>query len=139
VITIQEATTFRAREVVAKSEFANDPKAVNLLRDCLIRSSVRHMGMVDGKIACMWGLVPQTILSNQAYLWLITTDIAIEHKFLLVRYSQLFVEKALEHYPVITGHCAAGDFKAKRWLRWLGAEFGDSDGKQITFKIERKE
>jgi|SRR5215469_1413324 len=138
MITIQEAPLYRTKEVIARSAVASVPGAEKKLRECLYRSTAKWIGYVDGEVACMWGLVPQSLLSDQAYLWLITTDIAAEHKFLLVRYSQLFVERALQAYPVITGHCEAGNYAAKRWLKWLGAEFGPSDGKQIVFAIRRK-
>lgn len=138
MIQIQEARAYEAWEVIEHSAFAQVPGAEATLKECLYRSSSSWIGLVDGKLACMWGLVPQTLLSNQAYLWLITTEIAAMHKFLLVRYSQMFIEKALMVYPVITGHVTAGNFSTKRWLRWLGAEFGHSDGKRLTFKIVRK-
>jgi hypothetical protein len=139
MITVKEATTYRVREVVARSEFANVPGAEEKLKECLYRSRERYIAWVDDEVGCMWGLAPQTILSDQAYMWLITTDIAAEHKFLLVRYSQMFVERALLSYKIITGHVEAGNTSAKRWLRWLGAEFGTSDGKLMTFAIRRKE
>ena len=138
MIQIQEAPSYMAKEIIANSEFAEVSGAETTLKECLFRSRERWLGMVDGEVACMWGLVPQTLLSNQAYLWLITTDIALEHKFLLVRYSQLFIEGALKHYSIITGHCEAGNYSARRWLKWLGAEFGESDGKKVTFVIKRK-
>ena len=138
MIQIQEATTFSARRVFQKSGIKSVPGAEETLDTLLIRSTVRHIGSVDGEVAAMWGLVPQSLLSNQAYLWLLTTDLAEEHKFLLVRYSQLFIEAALKNYEKITGHCEAGNFSAKRWVRWLGGEFGTGDGKLVPFVIKRK-
>lgn len=139
MIQIQEATSYSARQVFEKSGIKEVPGAEETLETLLTRSTVRHIGMVDGEVAAMWGLVPQSILSNQAYLWLLTTDLAEQHKFLLVRYSQLFVKQALKHYEKIVGHCRAGDFAAKRWVRWLGGEFKVGDGKKVPFVIKRKE
>ena len=138
MIQIKEATSFGARQVFEKSGIKDVPGAEETLDTLLIRSTVRHIGMVDGEVAAMWGLVPQSLLSNQAYLWLLTTDLAQEHKFLLVRYSQMFVESALKHYATIVGHCEAGNIPAKRWIRWLGGEFGAGDGKKVPFVIKRK-
>lgn len=138
MIQIQEATSYSARQVFEKSGIKDVPGAEATMDQLFIRSSVRHIGMVDGKVAAMWGLVPQSILSNQAYLWLLTTDLAEQHKFLLVRYSQMFVQQALTHYEKIVGHCEAGNFAAKRWIRWLGGEFGAGDGKKVPFVIKRK-
>lgn len=138
MIQIAEARALNVKDIIQSSEFREVPGAEEVLTECLYRSSVRCVGYVDDKPACVWGLIPRTILSNQAYLWLLTTEIAAEHKFLLVRYSQLFVEQALESYPTLYGHVEAGNAPAKRWLRWLGAEFGETDGKQINFVIRKK-
>jgi len=104
----------------------------------MFRSEEVRYGMVDGKIACVWGLIPPTLLSNKAYLWLLTTDIVAEHKFLFVRHSQRYVEEALKQYPIIVGDCLIGNASAMRWLRWLGAEFGEPDGGRIPFMIKAK-
>jgi hypothetical protein len=138
MIQIQEASPLKVREVISKSEFAGVAGAENTLRECLYRSTVRMAAYIDDEPACMWGLAPQSLLSNQAYIWLLTTDIAAGHKFLLVRYSQIFVQRALENYEMLTGHCEAGNLAAKRWLKWLGAEFGEGDGKRVPFVIRRK-
>jgi hypothetical protein len=138
MIQIREATSYSARQVFEKSGIKDVPGAEQTLDQLLIRSTVRHIGLVDGEVAAIWGLVPQSLLSNQAYLWLLTTDLAIEHRFLLVRYSQMFVEQALKHYERLVGHCEAGNYSAKRWIRWLGGEFGKADGKKVPFVIKRK-
>jgi hypothetical protein len=137
-VEIQEATSWGAKQCFEKSNIKEIPGAEKTVNECLTRSTVRHIGLANGEVACMWGLIPQSLLSNQAYLWLLTTDLALEHKFLLVRYSQMFVEQALKHYDKLVGHCEAGNFGAKRWVKWLGGEFGQPDGKRIPFVIKRK-
>lgn len=138
MINVAEARPLNLKSVIKSTEFADVPGADEVLNECLYRSSVRYVGYVDDKPACVWGLIPRSLLSNQAYLWLLTTDIAVEHKFLLVRYSQRFVEDALKTYECLYGHVEAGNFRAKRWLKWLGAEFGKADGKKVDFKIVRR-
>lgn len=91
-----------------------------------------------GELLGVWGLVPPTLLSDQAYLWLHTTEAAKEHEFILVRQSQIQVKKMLETYPRIVGQCLIEETRSIRWLKWLGAEFGDHDGRFVPFLIERK-
>ena len=86
----------------------------------------------------MWGLIPPTILSDNAYLWLLTTNIIAEHKFLFIRYSQRWVEDVLKIYPVLTGNVRIDNEPAKQWIKWLGAVFYESDGNMIRFTISRK-
>lgn len=116
-----------------KSEFD-----ASVMQQCLSASRIIYQGKIDGELACIWGLVPPTIMSNQAYIWLYTTEVADEHTFILVRYSQHMIEKMLEEFEALTGHCKAGDDRAIRWMKWLGAEFGKPQGKLVPFVIRRK-
>jgi hypothetical protein len=80
-------------------------------------------GYIDEKLVCCWGLIPPSIFSNVAYLWMYNTEMLAEHQFVFVRRSQIEVARMLQSYPTIVGHCVVGNDKAARWLKWLGAEF----------------
>lgn len=108
------------------------------LREALSRSQTVYQGKIDGEVACIWGLVPPTVMSDQAYIWLHTTEVADKHTFILVRYSQIMVAEILKEYESIVGHCRVDDERAIRWMRWLGAEFGRHDTRLIPFVIRRK-
>ena len=116
----------------------SDIEVETFKRFVLVSSKLRA-GVVDGKLICLWGLVPPTMLSDRAYLWMHTTDEAEKHEFLLVRHSQIEVRKMLEEYPRIVGQCELAATRSIRWLKWLGAVFGDHDGKLVPFEIVRKE
>lgn len=91
----------------------------------LTNSSRVWVGMKDGKILALWGLIPPTLLSDVAYLWMFHTEHLQEHVFVFVRHSQRAMEQILAEYPTVVGHCARDNTRAQQWLRWLGAEFGD--------------
>jgi hypothetical protein len=123
------------------SSFEGDKLAENELKifNSFIAASVAvYSGLVNDKVLCLWGLIPPTLLSDQAYLWLYTTPAAEEHQFILVRRGQIEMKKMLEEYPKIVGHCEVGAERSIRWLKWLGAEFGAADGKLIPFLIQRQ-
>lgn len=82
-------------------------------------------GAVDDQLVAMWGLIPPTLLSDTAYLWLFTTDHLRDHVFIFIRHSQRAVKAMLAEYPTIVGHTKINNTRAIQWLRWLGAEFGD--------------
>lgn len=124
-------------EIVQRSPEATGSEGELALANWLDNSEETWFGLVDGRIACVWGLVPPTIISDTAYLWLLTTDIVAEHKFLFIRHSQVAIEDALKRYPRIVGHVAHGNRAARRWLQWLGAEIGESDGKAHPFIIRK--
>lgn len=105
---------------------------------CLASTTTVWVGMVDGKFLCTWGLIPPTLLSDQAYLWLYTTDAIRDHEFIFVRKSQLVMEQMLERHKMIVGYAQAGADRSIRWLKWLGAVFGDPVGDLIPFVIRKK-
>jgi hypothetical protein len=106
---------------------------------CFDMSSAIWVGLIDDQLACIWGLIPPSLMSNQAYLWLYTTDVIKEHQFILVRHSQLVMEEILKRYKSVVGHVLVGkgDSKSVRWLKWLGAKFGEPDGQGVPFRIVR--
>lgn len=109
------------------------------MQRAMTNSSRVWLGCDDGRIIAVWGLIPPTMLSDRAYLWLYTTANLTEHTFLFIRNSQRAVQEMLEHYPVIVGHGLVGNTRSLRWLRWLGAQFGEPVGKFIPFEIRAEQ
>lgn len=101
-------------------------------------SDKTYVGLVDGEIVCIWGVMRQSLVANRGYLWLLVTEKAEAHKFLIIRYSQRIIDQLLNRYSMLIGECTIGDYRARKWMRLLGATFGQSDGKLIPFQIERK-
>ena len=109
-----------------------------IMDTCISMSSDVWTGLVDGEVACMWGVAPPSLMSTRAYLWLYTTDLVKENQFVFVRHSQVEIKKLLEQYDLIVGHCMLGATKSMRWLKWLGATFGEPDEDKIPFQIRKK-
>lgn len=97
-----------------------------------------YAGYVEGKIVCLWGVIRPSILSNRGYMWLLTTEEAEEHKFMLLRLSQRIIEDLATQYAVLCGECLVGDHKARKWMTLLGAKFGEVEGKSIPFQIVKR-
>lgn len=111
---------------------------IGVLQFCQSMSAEVWSGYVDGKLICCWGLIPPTLLSNQAYLWMHSTPAVRDHQFTLVRHSQRIIEQVLNRYEKIIGDCRVEASDSIRWLKWLGAEFSPSDGPYRSFTIRRK-
>lgn len=134
---IKRLTNAQAHEVIKEMELDEaNRKAIDF---CLLMSVMMWAGYIDKRLACVWGVVPPTLMSNQAYLWLHTTDLIKEHQFILVRHSQLVINEILKDYPSIVGHATIGASKSIRWLKWLGAKFGAPMGTSVPFRITRSE
>lgn len=103
----------------------------------IMNSSRVWAGLVDQKLVAMWGLIPPTLMSDVAYLWLVTTKHLDGHQFLFIRHSQRAIESMLAEYPEIVGHTLISNRAAQQWLRWLGATFGDPiNGTVYPFTIK---
>ncbi len=106
------------------------------MQRAMMNSAQLWVGSQDEKVLCVWGLIPPTLLSDRAYLWIRTTEYMNDHVFLFVRHSQRAVAELLKHYPIIVGHCLVSNHKAIRWLKWLKATFGQPQGQFIPFEIK---
>ena len=101
----------------------------------MMNSSQVQVYREGDNVLCFWGLIPPSLLSDRAYLWLYTTEYLKGHTFALIRHSQRAVEEMTRDFPLLVGHCAASATQSIRWLRWLRAEFGSPCGKLIPFQI----
>jgi hypothetical protein len=115
------------------------PKDEQTIIGSFMRQSVwAWIGKDDDEILCYMGLIPPTLLSDRAYLWLRTTEAMSEHIFVFVRYSQRVLAEMLQDFPAIGGHCEVSATKSIRWLKWLGANFGVPEGQLVPFTIRAK-
>lgn len=96
------------------------------------------IGLINEVPVCAWGLVPPSLISDRAYLWLYVTEGVDEHKFIFVRWSQRIMADLRKRYPMIYGVCEVDNKRAIRWMKWLGAEFGYPGEAVIPFVIEAK-
>lgn len=129
----------------------NGPKLLDLIyaehlamlpdsaKDAMVRSLKNSpnawVAYHDETLLGFCGLIPPTLLSETAYLWLYATAEFSKHRFLCARYSRHLIEDVLNHYPVVVGHCVDRS-PACKWLRWLGATFREPQGELIPFEIK---
>ena len=122
--------------ILALGKFTGDEST--FFRKCILRSRPVWRGYVDDALVGIWGLIPPTLISDQAYLWLYATEALKGNEFLFVRHSQIEVRKMLKDYSLIHGHAMVENTRGIRWLRWLGAEFSEPIGCALPFVIRRK-
>lgn len=138
-VLVEEAQENNVRDLVFNQIGANfDDVQRMILANCIRRSTPLWSGFVDGEFVCTWGLIPPTLMSDRAYLWLHCTEALEGNEFAFVRHSQIVIEEMLKDYPVIWGETLVDNTRAIRWLRWLGARFGEPDVGVRCFTIHRK-
>lgn len=113
-----------------------DRKGLEMLDYCQSLGEA-YAGFINGDLICCWGLIPPSFLSTQAYLWMWGPP-KLKHQLVFIRHSQIQVQKMLERYETIVGECLIGAASARRWLQWLGADFGTPQNGLIPFTIRKQ-
>lgn len=103
------------------------------------RSQHIWIGRFDGEVACIFGVICPTMLSDTAYLWLHVDEESVDgNQFLFVRYSQRVVGWLLEEYTTVVGYTHVEAQQSIRWLKWLGAKFDEPAGNLLPFTMRRR-
>jgi len=134
--SIHTATRDQIYDMLREFQGEFSREQVAFFRKCIYSAGKLWAGFIDGELVCFWGLMPPSLLSDKAYLWLYTTPALEGNEFYFIRKSQIAVKLALEEYAEIIGHVT--NVKAIRWIKWVGGEFSDLEGPVIPFRIRRK-
>ena len=90
-------------------------------------STLAWSWVVDGKIACMWGVggINGSMLDRTGIPWLLSTDIVEQHQKTFLRNYRPYLARMLTVHPVLENYVDARYETAIRWLRWLGFTISD--------------
>lgn len=132
-VAIQRVNPAEAARLVGGVAYTKDQINRHLLATTHIEA-----GFIDGKFVAVWGVIPPTMVSDQAYIWVYTTMDLVGHEFVFIRNSQRMVEKFLKEFSTIVGVTEIDNKRAVRWLKWLGAEYGEPQDGYMPFVIRRK-
>lgn len=88
------------------------------------RSAVAWAWVIDGEVACMFGIVSQAALSDVSYPWFLTTPLVERHSRQFARTCKTLLPELIAHHPRLVGMVDARYALSVRWLKWLGARLG---------------
>jgi len=96
-------------------------------------------GFCRDQLGCLYGTWAKSLLSDEAYLWLVTNEVVKEHPFIFVRHSQLAIERLLKQYRTLYGHVLYGQVNSIQWLEWLGVQLKrhEAENGLIPFELKR--
>lgn len=110
----------------------DDPILAELQDHEILQESAEvWVGLADGSIAIVWGFITPSILSDRAHAWCWVTPHVQHYRKALLRHSREIIADALTRYSTLYGICSGN----RRWLAWLGAEFGEAVSGHPTFTI----
>jgi len=120
IVEIHRVRSFELRNLLG---FDAPQSVLDAHRDCVDKSTAIWLGVADGVEACAVGVIPVTIFSDRAYLWLISTRICEQHPLRFIRWSKKVMKEVLSLYTGVFGLCGCDNESGRQWLEWLGAEF----------------
>lgn len=88
------------------------------------RSTVAWSWIVDGEVACMFGIVSHNLLDVAAYPWFLTTPLVERHSRQFARACKTLLPELLAAHPKLVGMVDSRHVLSVRWLQWLGARLG---------------
>jgi hypothetical protein len=77
-------------------------------------------GLVDGEPACMFGVVPASMMSGIGVPWMLGTDLVEQHATAFLRRNRRYVKLMTQAYNYLVNYVDDRNVKAIAWLEWLG-------------------
>jgi hypothetical protein len=100
----------------------------------LKQSTVAWSWVIDGEVACMFGVVRYGLFGDVCYPWFLTTPLVEVHARQFARACKTILPELLCLFPKMEGMVDARYNLSIRWLRWLGAEIDAP----IPWGVEKK-
>lgn len=83
--------------------------------------------MLDGEVACMFGVRAPTLLDSVSYPWFISTALVDANAVSFARACKALLPELLATHPKLSGMVDARYELSVRWLQWLGAKVGSPE------------
>lgn len=91
------------------------------LLELIALSDVTIAGLVDGRVAALWGVIPPiTLLAPAAGVWLYTSTEVDKNPVAFMRYAKRLVPDLLRLYPRLETHLDPRYAVARRWVERMG-------------------
>jgi len=93
-----------------------------------------YCGVVQDKVACMFGIRFSEDIGEPPILWLIRGPLVQEHKIEFLRATRLFVQRAVGIWGPVESCVLNTNTLSIRWLTWLGFKSVSSIGNFIRMR-----
>lgn len=94
------------------------------LRSAIAGSRDVYSCFANGQLGLIYGVRLINILSNHAYLWLMTTKLADEYWVTFTRAACVYSWDLLNDYDRLTAICPLKNKRSEKWIKFIGFEEG---------------
>lgn len=112
------ASTMHHRSRAEARDLNHKPLA-SLLKG-LDTSAEAWTGFADDRPVCMFGIVPDSDISNEGHIWLAINRDLKQHARSFLTANRRYLADALTRYRRLYGFVFARNTVSIRWLMWLG-------------------
>lgn len=133
--------SFRAEDISEAEQWGVSPPALAEYLHARVASHDTWVGTVDGEVACMFGAMAGSVLSEAAVVWLLGTPLVGKHRKKFWGMCPLVVDALLTKYSTLTGAVLAGNIRSANWLTKLGFTVSETalTANGVTFFPFRKD
>ncbi len=78
------------------------------------------VGLVDGEVVCVWGVVRPFVLSDTGYPWMLATPAIFKNPLGILRRIKEQFDLIKERYELLENYGDVRNEHAHRWMKWLG-------------------
>lgn len=94
---------------------------LKVIRVSVARSDWARTALVDGKVACIFGVAPMGgLLDPRGVPWMLGTDLVPQNRRALARLAPGYIRSMLQTYPHLLNTVHARNTLAVRWLARAG-------------------
>lgn len=83
-------------------------------------------GLVDERVACIFGVRPITFLGEIGVPWMLGTPLVADNARAFIRNSRPYIAQMLRAYPHLLNYVHAPNHQAVGWLKRMGFKVGDA-------------
>ncbi len=92
------------------------------LESSLMMSRDSMAGLVNGRVACMFGVGQCSALGLVGIPWLLASEEMVQHARRFLRGSRNYIDIMKQRYISMQNYVDARNVEALKWLVWLGFE-----------------
>ncbi|GAA0567449.1 hypothetical protein ACFQH5_15675 [Halomonas salifodinae] len=97
------------------------------LRNAVRASRQPLAGVIDGELACLLGVVPQSTLGGTGAAWMLGSEVIERHPLVFLRHSRPALAEIARGFNYLHNWVDARNTVAIRWLAWLGFTIHDPE------------
>ena len=97
-----------------------------IVSDSVKLSTYSKAGLVNGELACLWGVCPISLLSSKGSPWLLATPVIEQYPMAFLRRCKPYIKKFKELYSSMENYVDVRNTVAIHWLKWMGFKFDEA-------------